>query len=179
MKEYDRQICMAYIENENIGSLTITASPKGITSCEFNSISVFEHAVVEQEDCVDTDAAIILANAINQVNAYLHGKRKIFDVPIDWRGISTFTKSVYQTAMQIPFGEVRTYGELALVVENPKAARAVGRAMATNPFVLIVPCHRVIASSGHLNGFSAPNGLETKRWLLEHEGHAVRENQLA
>ena len=80
--------------------------------------------------------------------------------------------------MRIPFGNVCSYGELATVVGKPGAARAVGQALGANPIALIVPCHRIIGYDGHLHGFSAPNGLQTKAWLLRLEGHHIADNRL-
>jgi len=76
----------------------------------------------------------------------------------------------------IPVGETRTYGQLAKLAGSPHAARAVGGAMARNRWPLIVPCHRVVGSSGKLTGYSGEGGLKTKHWLLEHEFHAAQGN---
>ncbi len=170
---------MAYIEDEYVGSLEITATPQGINACTFSSLGSFEKRLLDQKDCLDVDAALILSNAISQVNAYLKGRLTSFNVPLDWSDISAFAQKVYKATMQIPFGEVRTYGEIAIAIGQGNAARAVGAALGANPFVLLVPCHRVIGANGHLNGFSAPGGLETKSRLLRHEGHSIQENRLS
>jgi len=81
-----------------------------------------------------------------------------------------FYRKVWLECAKIPRGQVRTYGWLAKKIGNPKAARAVGQALARNPFAPVVPCHRVIAASGKLGGFSAPGGLRAKRILLRREG---------
>jgi methylated-DNA-[protein]-cysteine S-methyltransferase len=70
----------------------------------------------------------------------------------------------------IPYGRLSTYGEIAAQIGNPKSVRAVGRANATNPIPIVIPCHRVIGSDGKLHGYGAPGGLETKAWLLRMEG---------
>ena len=83
---------------------------------------------------------------------------------------SPFQLLVWRALLEIPFGEQRTYGELATALERPGAARAVGAANATNPVAILVPCHRVVAAGGRLGGYSG--GLDVKRWLLAHEaGH--------
>ncbi|NMB60715.1 MAG: methylated-DNA--[protein]-cysteine S-methyltransferase [Chloroflexi bacterium] len=178
MKERAENICMAYIENDNIGSIMILATGKGVSRCTFTSLGIFEQQLLEQGDGVEGQAATILADALNQVNAYLQGELKQFDLPIDWAEISPFYRSVYEAAMRIPFGNVCSYGELATVVGKPGAARAVGQALGANPIALIVPCHRIIGYDGHLHGFSAPNGLQTKTWLLRLEGHHIADNRL-
>lgn len=86
------------------------------------------------------------------------------------------TKSVYQITQQIPLGKVATYGQIAVMVGKPGAARAVGQALHKNPYAPVVPCHRVAASSGHLHGFAS--GLVPKKKLLEQEGVKVWQNKV-
>ena len=103
-----------------------------------------------------------------QVLAYDAGERTIFDVPLAPRG-TAFQQRVWDALCRIPFGATRTYGQLARELGQPSASRAVGRANATNPICLIVPCHRVIGANGALTGFAF--GEDIKRRLLEHEQH--------
>lgn len=113
----------------------------------------------------------LVRELIRKVKAHLKGHAQDFSaIPLNFPGISGFMLSVYRAAQKIPAGTVATYGELAAVVGKPNAARAVGSALGKNPIPLIVPCHRVIASSGRLGGFSAPGVLVTKVALLEREG---------
>jgi O-6-methylguanine DNA methyltransferase len=108
---------------------------------------------------------------IQKVKTHMKGRSQDFStVPLYFDGITEFMRSVYQSSQKIPAGKVVTYGELAARIGRPDAIRAVGSALAKNPIPLIVPCHRVIASSGKLGGFSAPGGLKTKAALLELEG---------
>jgi O-6-methylguanine DNA methyltransferase len=108
---------------------------------------------------------------IRKVKAHIKGHAQDFsEVPLSFSGISEFMLSVFQAAQKIPSGTVMTYGELAGGIGKPNAARGVGSALSNNPIPLLVPCHRVIASSGKLGGFSAPGGLATKVALLECEG---------
>ena len=86
--------------------------------------------------------------------------------------MSPFQRAALKETYAIPVGEVATYGEIAHRVGNPRAARAVGRAMATNPIPLVIPCHRVVGVDG-LRGFGAPGKLKTKAWLLNLEGYEV------
>jgi methylated-DNA-[protein]-cysteine S-methyltransferase len=106
-----------------------------------------------------------------QLAEYFSGTRRAFDLPLAPSG-TPFQQRVWQALAAIPFGEVRSYAQLADAAGCPGGARAVGQANARNPIPLIVPCHRVTAASGELGGFSA--GLDRKRWLLRHEGAAVR-----
>ena len=108
--------------------------------------------------------------ACEQVRAYLQGERQHFDLPINWAVMTPFQRKVLQATYAIPRGETRTYGQIAVAVGNPRAARAVGRAEATNPMPIVIPCHRVLASDGGLHGYGGRGGLDTKAWLLRLEG---------
>lgn len=102
-----------------------------------------------------------------QLDAYFAGDLKHFDLPLALGG-TEFQRKVWLALAEIPFGETRTYGWQAEVVAAPGSARAVGAANGANPIPIILPCHRVIGSTGALTGFGG--GIEVKRWLLTHEG---------
>jgi methylated-DNA-[protein]-cysteine S-methyltransferase len=102
-----------------------------------------------------------------QSNGYFNGKLKKFTVPLDFKG-TDFQKSVWAALLTIPFGETRSYGEIARQIGRPEASRAVGAANGRNPISIIAPCHRVIGASGKLTGFAG--GLEAKDQLLKLEG---------
>lgn len=104
--------------------------------------------------------------AFAQIAQYLDGKRKTFNFPITVQG-TCFQKSVWSELCDIPFGETRTYGEIAASLGNPKAARAVGNACNKNPLLIIIPCHRVLGADGSLTGFAA--GTKIKKYLNELE----------
>jgi methylated-DNA-[protein]-cysteine S-methyltransferase len=103
-----------------------------------------------------------------RLRAFAEGERVDLAADIDWSGIVGFRRAVMEETMRIPAGETRTYGWLARKVGRPRAARAVGRVMATNPFPIVVPCHRVVGSDGSLCGYGA--GLDVKAALLRLEG---------
>ena len=105
-------------------------------------------------------------NFPRQIQEYLSGERTTFDLEIDWTLITPFQRQVLELQLAIPYGETRTYGQLASQLGKPRAFRAVGRAGATNPVPLIIPCHRVVGSDGSLRGYGAPGGIQTKAWLL-------------
>jgi methylated-DNA-[protein]-cysteine S-methyltransferase len=102
-----------------------------------------------------------------QLEEYFAGERKAFDLELKLIGTS-FQRKVWDAASTIPFGEVRTYGDIATMIGYPNAARAVGSALGRNLFMIIVPCHRVVSAGG--DGFNYAWGSDRKRWLLEHEG---------
>lgn len=109
-----------------------------------------------------------LAATRKALKEYFSGKRKEFsDIALDMQG-TVFQRSVWSALLAIPFGETRSYGDIARQIGNPKAVRAVGLANGQNPVPVIVPCHRVIGANGKLTGFGG--GIETKHWLLAHEG---------
>ena len=109
----------------------------------------------------------VLDAAQRQIEAYFAGVRRQFDLPIKLRG-TDFQRAVWQALRQIPYGETRTYGEIAAQLGCPRASRAVGMACHKNPILLLVPCHRVIGAGGKLTGFGA--GLPVKEQLLMLEG---------
>jgi methylated-DNA-[protein]-cysteine S-methyltransferase len=109
-----------------------------------------------------------LPAAVRQLQEYFAGTRRKFDLPLKMQG-TEFQQRVWRELTQIPFGETRSYGQLAKRLGNPNGSRAVGLANGRNPIAVIVPCHRVIGADGSLTGFGG--GLDRKQWLLTHEGH--------
>jgi methylated-DNA-[protein]-cysteine S-methyltransferase len=106
---------------------------------------------------------------------YFAGEPVVFDLPIDRRGFTPFQWAVYGAVLVIPYGEVRSYSQIANEIGRPRAARGIGGAMARNPLPIIIPCHRVVGKSGSMTGYSASGGIESKKWLLDLENSAVRE----
>ncbi len=121
------------------------------------------------------DAAFTKAE--RQISEYFRGGRKTFSLALDPRG-TLFQKRVWAALREIPYGETRSYKDIAAAIGNPNAARAVGAANAKNPIPIIIPCHRVVGADGRLTGFAL--GLEVKERLLrletEHSGSGAREN---
>src|ERR1700722_14393777 len=113
----------------------------------------------------DRDNSILLRTE-GELHEYFAGKRGGFSVPLDLRG-TAFQKQVWERLLGIPYGETRTYGQLAAQLGNPRATRAIGAANSRNPISIIVPCHRVIGASGKLTGFAG--GLDAKAHLLSLE----------
>ena len=105
-------------------------------------------------------------SVITQLDEYFHGERISFDLPLSPQG-TEFQQQVWNALLAIPYGCTTSYGELAKTINRPKASRAVGAANGANPIPIIIPCHRVIGSTGKLTGFGG--GIPTKQWLLAHE----------
>ncbi|MCO8103789.1 methylated-DNA--[protein]-cysteine S-methyltransferase [Acinetobacter indicus] len=121
---------------------------------------------VRQAELVEQLDHPTLLDAQQQLNEYFQGQRQTFELPLDFEG-TEFQKKVWQALLNIPFGETRSYRQIAEQVGSPKAVRAVGAANGQNPISIIAPCHRVIGSSGKLVGFAG--GLDNKEILLKLE----------
>ena len=119
---------------------------------------------------VATTKSQIIAAAAEQLEEYFAGERRTFDLPLDLRG-TEFQQQVWRALAEIPFGDTSTYGKQAAAIGRPRAIRAVGSANGRNPLSIVLPCHRIVGADGKLTGFAG--GLDTKRWLLDHEAAAL------
>ncbi|BCA80004.1 methylated-DNA--[protein]-cysteine S-methyltransferase [Desulfuromonas sp. AOP6] len=117
----------------------------------------------------------LLQRAAGQLQDYFDGHRRQFELTLDFSRLPAFTRKVLTTLSRVDYGRTLTYGELATLAGSPRAARAVGRAMATNPFPIVVPCHRVVGGGGKLTGYSGGKGLATKQWLLDLEKQRIEQ----
>jgi epoxyqueuosine reductase len=155
--------------NTPIGAIRVASTEKGLAYVELPRASGFgmggwlRHHSLDGH-CVESDERN--RSAIDQILEYLGGERTEFDLSLDLRG-TPFQRQVWQALLDIPFGERRSYREIAEAVGRPSAVRAVGAANGSNPVSLVVPCHRVINSNGKLGGFAG--GLALKLRLLELE----------
>jgi methylated-DNA-[protein]-cysteine S-methyltransferase len=146
-----------------VGKLKLVSSEKGLVAILWENDNPRR---VVLGDLRDDDRRPILVETERQLKEYFEGKRHVFSIPLDMRG-TPFQKSVWEALLAIPFGETRTYGGLAKRLGRPSAMRAVGNASGRNPLSIVVPCHRVIGSSGELTGFAG--GLKAKARLLKLE----------
>jgi methylated-DNA-[protein]-cysteine S-methyltransferase len=103
-----------------------------------------------------------------ELDEYFAGRRREFDVDLDWSLIGPFGRRVLRVTSEIPYGGVLSYAEVAAEAGSPRGSRAAGNALGSNPMPIVIPCHRVLRSGGHLGGYGG--GLERKRWLLDLEG---------
>ncbi len=142
-----------------VGLLTLVSGDDGLESVRFGN-------AVPEGSVEDVDSEF---PGLVQLNEYFTGRRRTFDLPLSLRG-TPFQRSVWLQLLQIPWGETRSYGDIARAVGKPGAARAVGMANQTNPIPIIVPCHRVIGANGSLTGYAG--GLDVKARLLALEGVA-------
>ena len=146
-----------------VGRMTLMASRKGLTAIAWEK----DDSNREQPDnIVQDDHDPVLLKAENQLKEYFNRERQVFSLDLDFNG-TEFQKKVWNALLTIPYGETRTYGEIARQIGSPKSSRAVGAASGKNPISIIAPCHRVIGASGKLVGFGG--GLENKALLLNLE----------
>jgi len=141
-----------------LGTLEICANEEGLLS-----ISFWDD--VQNKDMESSDNEHIIS-CISQLDEYFTGVRHEFDIPLIFKG-TEFQNKVWRELLNIPFGEIRSYQQIATAIGNPKSVRAVGAANGKNPITIIVPCHRVIGADGNLIGYGG--GLWRKKWLLDHE----------
>jgi methylated-DNA-[protein]-cysteine S-methyltransferase len=150
-----------------IGPLTLVASARGLRAVLWPDEETGRVKLEESTSPTDgSPAAAVLQIAAEQLGEYFDGDRTTFDVPLDPVG-TDFQQSAWAALRTIPYGETISYGEQAARLGDRRKARAVGAANGRNPISIIVPCHRVVGSTGALTGFAG--GIDTKRWLLDHE----------
>jgi methylated-DNA-[protein]-cysteine S-methyltransferase len=147
-----------------LGTLQLVANDTALTAIHFPG----QHGAAAEER--ETNAVLELASS--QLAEYFAGSRRAFDLPLDARG-TAFQQAVWQALRAIPWGELRSYRDIACALHNPRAVRAVGAANGRNPLPIVVPCHRVIGANGSLTGFAG--GLAAKALLLELEGSLTEE----
>jgi methylated-DNA-[protein]-cysteine S-methyltransferase len=146
-----------------VGKLKLVASDQGLVAILWENDSPRR---VRLSELIAEEQHPVLLEVERQLGEYFAGTRKTFSIALDMRG-TRFQKDVWEALLAIPFGETRSYAQLARQLGNPRATRAVGAANGRNPVSIIVPCHRVIGSSGKLTGFAG--GLDTKARLLSLE----------
>jgi methylated-DNA-[protein]-cysteine S-methyltransferase len=147
-----------------VGELTVVATDIGVRAILWD---VDTEGRVPLPELVERPGHPIITLAIGQLIEYFDGTRTTFDLPMDLRGTDFQVKN-WRALADIPFGTTATYAEQARRLGRPGAARAIGSATGRNPLSIVLPCHRVMGSDGSLTGFAG--GLDTKRWLLRHEG---------
>ena len=152
------------------GTLHAAATRRGLVRLAFPEES--EQAVVgrlaERISPRIVEAPGMLDDVKRELDEYFDGRRKTFELKLDWTLMSAFAHKVLTHTAAIPYGAHSTYAEMALASGSPRGARAAGNALGSNPIPIVIPCHRVLYSGGGLGGYGG--GLDRKRWLLELEG---------
>ena len=151
------------IFNSKLGKVTIATDGEYITELHLETDKYFHE--IPKDWTLDTQNQL-LENTHQQMDKYLSGELKIFDLPVSFHG-TDFQKEVWKSLKDIPFGKTVTYRDIAEKIHKPKSVRAVGTAIGRNPICIVVPCHRVIGTNGSLTGYAA--GLDVKEKLLKLE----------
>ncbi|MBO3751330.1 methylated-DNA--[protein]-cysteine S-methyltransferase [Streptosporangiaceae bacterium NEAU-GS5] len=155
-----------------VGDILIAITETGVAATGWHDGTRRRARLAARLDLPEVSDPARTAPAHEQFAAYFAGELREFEIPVDWRLTGTTSghtvlETLYRT---VPYGSVVTYGELAMRSGTGVPARGIGSIMGGNPIPIIVPCHRVVAGNG-LGGFSGGEGVESKRWLLTHEGH--------
>lgn len=149
-----------YTYRTPFGQVTLQASPHALERVAFGRVAL---AGPERPSALTNRAA-------NQLQEYFGGKRRVFDVPLALAG-TEFQRAVWDELLRIPYGQTRSYSQVAAAIGHPRASRAVGQANNRNPLPIFVPCHRVVAADGSLGGYAF--GVKTKQFLLDLEASVV------
>ena len=156
-----------------VGELRLIASDQGLAAILWENDNPSR---VRLAPAAENKKHPVLLEAERQLNDYFGRKRKTFGLKLDFAG-TEFQKKVWAALLTIPFGETRSYAQIARQIKRPRAVRAVGAAIGRNPISIVAPCHRVIGSNGELTGFAG--GLETKSCLLALEGNPKFQTKVA
>jgi methylated-DNA-[protein]-cysteine S-methyltransferase len=162
---------IAYTEHDTpVGRLLLAATPRGLVRVTF-PVEAPETVLEQLAERVSPrilESPARLDEVRRELDRYFDGKLQDFDVPLDWQLSRGFYRKVLRATARIPYGKTRSYGQMAKSAGSPRAVRATGTALGSNPLPIIVPCHRVLRTGGALGGYGG--GLPTKKALLELEG---------
>jgi methylated-DNA-[protein]-cysteine S-methyltransferase len=157
------------VEDSPVGRLTLAATPVGVVRIEFGGSDELLAELAREISPRVLHLPARLDEARRELEEYFAGRRRTFDLALDRRLSHGYRRDVLETlSREVPYGQTVSYKDLAERTGHPKASRAVGSAMATNPIPIVVPCHRVLRTGGALGGYGG--GLDIKVWLLRHEG---------
>lgn len=160
-----------------VGRLRLVAADEGLVGLYFPEHRHGErHA--RNDEATDVASHPVLDSARRELAEYFAAARATFETPLapaSLRGGTAFQLAVWEALLTIPFGETRSYGDVARLIGRPSAVRAVGAANGLNPISIFVPCHRVIGGAGALTGYAG--GIEAKRWLLAHESREEADDE--
>ena len=159
------------IEPSPVGDLLVAVTPRGLIRIAYNAEESTDVALEELARRVSprvVEAPAALDEVRRELDEYFEGKRTSFEIPIDWRLHDGFGRRVLRATYRIPYGDVRTYQQVAAKAGSPRGYRAAGNALGSNRMPIVVPCHRVVASGGKIGGYTG--GIERKHFLLGLEG---------
>ncbi|MBP9502613.1 MAG: methylated-DNA--[protein]-cysteine S-methyltransferase [Candidatus Promineofilum sp.] len=167
-------VTIGKLENTLVGTIHVAANADGLVAIslwddESRFLAEVMRLVGKAPD-VAAEPSVFVKTALAELDAYFRGDLREFTVPIDWSVMQPFQQDALHLVCAVPYGHTTNYGTIADQLGRPGAARAVGRANATNPMPIIIPCHRILGADGKLHGYGARGGIETKAKLLRLEG---------
>ena len=167
-----------HVMSSPLGLLFLARGERGLQYLEFmdrKSIKRMIASHAEHQPGAAWEPSLLdLKDAVDQLEGYFCGALTTFDLPLAPAG-TEFQRAVWKALLKIPYGETRSYGQIAKVIKQPKAARAVGLANNQNPIAVVVPCHRVIGANKSLAGYGG--GVQRKKWLLQHEARFAQQGE--
>lgn len=167
------ELYLGELNGTPLGDLRLVVSDFGLVAVEWaDSQPALDAYLASLKRPVQPDARKVKPYA-KELAEYLNRRRTAFTIPVDWTFFTPFQREALQAVYRIPYGETRTYIDIAREINRPLAYRAVGAANAMNPMPLVIPCHRVIGMDGKLHGYGGGQGLPTKEWLLKMEGAVI------
>jgi methylated-DNA-[protein]-cysteine S-methyltransferase len=146
-----------------IGLIRLGATARGLARVAFAN-----EPAAPADDGSPVAARAVLEQAVEELNEYFAHERTVLRIPLDVTAVPPFHRTVLSALREIPYGTTASYGQLAATIGRAGASRAVGRACATNPVPIVIPCHRVVHADESLGGYRG--GINAKQWLLQHEG---------
>ena len=167
------QLFLGELTGSPLGDFRLVASDLGLVAVEWADNQPELDAYLKKIKRTPEPNQRKTAPYAKELKEYLAGKRTAFTIPIDWIFFTPFQREALQAVYRIPYGETRTYIDIAREIDRPRAYRAVGAANAMNPMPIIIPCHRVLGTDGKLHGYGGKGGLRTKEWLLKMEGAVI------
>jgi methylated-DNA-[protein]-cysteine S-methyltransferase len=160
---------VAYAETDSpVGTLTVAATPRGLVTISYYPVDATVEELSERLSPRVLRAPARLDQARRELDEYFEGRRREFDLPLDWSLTRGFFRKVLRQTARIGYGEVDTYAGVAARAGSPRAVRAAGNALGSNPLPVVVPCHRVLRTGGAMGGYGG--GVERKEFLLRLEG---------
>jgi len=165
-----QELFLGDLKHTPVGDLRLVVSDLGLVAVEWAAAQPELDRILRRLARPVREDQGRVAPYAEQVFQYLTAQRREFNFAIDWSVLRPFQRTVLEAVYAIPYGEAHAYAAIAAQIGRPRAYRAVGRANATNPIPLVIPCHRVIGTDGKLHGYGGGDGLPTKAWLLQLEG---------
>lgn len=164
------EITLDLLADSPVGPIWLAASPAAVVEIALNEDEepLVSRLAAQHGVPVQRGATELTERARTALQDYFNGNSARIELPLKWDALTPFQADVLRKVAAIPYGQLRTYQDIARSLGKTGAAQAVGHANGANPFLIVVPCHRVVGNDGTLHGYRA--GVETKAWLLRHEG---------